>query len=182
MAKGRAGGLLGCREKEEMGLGMESRKRRQVEEAVPSPTTDLEKIPGDPETERTGASALEEGAVLTGLMSRCRKPTEWMASMDSRIDPGRHCPPPFCVIDASGVRRRDSPSCPQVEKEKLPLRGEGWTCLRRCPAPAMRPLPQAADWGPCTGPVSAMTLPSSKPGWMMGSPQKRPPRWTATGG
>lgn len=25
------------------------------------------------------------GAVLTGLMSRCRKPTEWMASMDSKI-------------------------------------------------------------------------------------------------
>lgn len=24
-------------------------------------------------------------ATLTGLMSRCRKPTEWMASMDSRI-------------------------------------------------------------------------------------------------
>lgn len=29
--------------------------------------------------------ALEEGAALTGLMSLCRKPTEWMASMDSRI-------------------------------------------------------------------------------------------------
>ena len=28
---------------------------------------------------------MEEGPTLTGLMSRCRKPTEWMASMDSRI-------------------------------------------------------------------------------------------------
>lgn len=30
--------------------------------------------------------------------------------------------------------------------------------------------------------VSAMTLPSSKPCWITGSPQRRPPRWTAMGG
>ena len=39
---------------------------------------------GPREGEKVGGAS-EVGTTLTGLMSRCRKPTEWMASMDSRI-------------------------------------------------------------------------------------------------
>ena len=86
-ARGRQGCvLLAGREK---GLGVESRRKGQVGEADPAQTTVLEEKPWDPQRERVGEGcALEEGAggaALTGLMSRCRKPTEWMASMDSRI-------------------------------------------------------------------------------------------------
>ncbi|XP_072805065.1 uncharacterized protein [Vicugna pacos] len=73
-------------------------------------------------------------------------------------------------------------SSPGWKRRSCHCRREAWTHLRLCPALTMRPLPQAARWGPCTGPVSAMTLPSSKPCWTMESPQRRPPRWTAIGG
>lgn len=60
--------------------------------------------------------------------------------------------------------------------------GEDWTRRKHCPASAMRSLPQTVGGGPCTGPVFAMTLPSFRPCWTVGSPQRRPPRWMAMGG
>lgn len=67
--------------------GRGEEEKGQVEEAIPAPTSALDQKPWD--QERCGGGwALEEApgrAALTGLMSRCKKPTEWMASMDSRI-------------------------------------------------------------------------------------------------
>lgn len=66
-----------------MGIGVASRRSGQVVEAVLTLTTILEK-----ELKGEDMGVLWRGqseAALTGLMSRCRNPTEWMASMDSRI-------------------------------------------------------------------------------------------------
>lgn len=57
------------------------------------------------------------GASLTGLMSRCRKPTEWMASMDSRI-----CLPSRSVVLSVKVPRG------WLRRRSARFRPWGWGC------------------------------------------------------
>lgn len=63
-----------------------------------------------------------EGAALTGLMSRCRKPTEWIASMDSRI-----CLPRRSVVLSVKVPRG------WLRRRSARFRPWGWGWGRGCP-------------------------------------------------
>lgn len=156
MGQGKAGVCaLGRQGRGGGGLGAESRRKGQVEEAIPAPTTALEEKPGDLEEKWWGCS-LEEGpgrATLTGLMSRCRKPTEWMASMDSKI-----CLPSRSVVLSVKVPRG------WLRRRSARFRPWGWRRgLARlgCPAPfPVAPLnipPSLIPKGLCPLPTPMVT-------------------------
>lgn len=88
--------------------------------------------------------ALEEGAggaALTGLMSRCKKPTEWMASMDSRI-----CLPSRSVVLSVKVPRG------WLRRRSARFRPWGWRGAGGGPGSAVVPTSTPVTLWPASSP------------------------------